>query len=158
GPNLSPPGDPEAAQRVARAPGNPVEVLLDNELAEHVAGCNMAFRKKVLEAVGGFDPLYRVAGDDVDVGWKVLGRGEKIAFSPAAIVWHHRRPDAAAYLRQQAGYGYAEGLLEARYPERYRLVGGASWRGRVYEGPPARFPWRKRGRVLRGPQAAGLFQ
>ncbi len=69
GPNLSPPGDPEAAQRVDRAPGNPVQVLVDNELAEHIPGCNMAFRKRALEAIGGFNPVYRTAGDDVDVCW-----------------------------------------------------------------------------------------
>src|SRR5262249_21960287 len=31
GPNLSPPEDPEYAQRVTRSPGNPVHVLLDDE-------------------------------------------------------------------------------------------------------------------------------
>ncbi|MBI3910592.1 MAG: glycosyltransferase [Armatimonadetes bacterium] len=161
GPNLSPPGDPEPAQRVARAPGNPVHILLDNEAAEHIPGCNMAFCKSALKAVDGFDSVYRVAGDDVDVCWKLLERGETLAFSPVAIVWHHRRQSLRAYLRQQQGYGVAEALLEARYPERYGLLGGACWRGRVYEGPqPALslwLPWR-RDRVYHGPQGTGLFQ
>ena len=161
GPNLSPLADPEAAQQIDKAPGNPVHVLLDNETAEHIPGCNMAFRKEVLQAIGGFDPSYRVAGDDVDVCWKILERGEKLAFSPAAIVWHHRRSSWRAYLKQQRGYGKAEALLEARYPERYRLASGAVWRGRVYEGPqPLPPPWSMRGRqrVLHGPQCRGLFQ
>jgi GT2 family glycosyltransferase len=161
GPNLSPPADPEAAQRIDKAPGNPVHVLLDNETAEHIPGCNMAFRKEVLQAIGGFDPTYRVAGDDVDVCWKILERGEELAFSPAAVVWHHRRASWRAYLKQQRGYGKAEVLLEACYPERYRLASGAVWRGRVYEGPqPNPTPWSLRGRerVRHGPQCRGLFQ
>lgn len=160
GPNLSPPSDSEIAQRVDRAPGNPVHVLLDNERAEHLPGCNMAFWKDALLRVGGFNPLYRAAGDDVDVCWKILEQGGTLAFSPAAVVWHHRRPDRKAYLRQQQGYGRAEALLEARYPERYRMLGGASWRGRVYEGPqPGPTGWAGRaGRVRHGPQGGGLFQ
>jgi GT2 family glycosyltransferase len=161
GPNLSPPVDPEGAQRVNRAPGNPVHVLLDDERAEHIPGCNMAFRKATLAAIGGFDPVYTAAGDDVDVCWKVLDRGELLAFSPAAIVWHHRRPSTKVYLRQQRGYGFAEALLEARHPERFGLAGGATWRGRVYEGPqpaPGIWPARRWERVHHGAQGAGLFQ
>jgi O-antigen biosynthesis protein len=161
GPNLSPPEDPEMAQRVDRSPGNPVHVLLDNETAEHIPGCNMAFRKTALEAIGGFNPIYTTAGDDVDVCWRLLERGERLVFSPAAIVWHHRRATRQAYLRQQHGYGLAEALLEARYPERYGLLGSATWRGRVYEGPqPALSLWPPglRHRVYHGPQGNGLFQ
>src|SRR5207248_203982 len=103
GPNLCPPADPETAQRVSCSPGNPVHVLLDSETAEHIPGCNMAFRRAELQAVGGFNPVYTAAGDDVDICWKVSERGEKLAFSPAAIVWHHRRGTVEAYMRQQRG-------------------------------------------------------
>src|SRR5438552_9280156 len=69
GPNIPPPGGGPIADCVANAPGGPVHVLLSDREAEHIPGCNMAFRKACLEAIGGFDPQYRVAGDDVDVGW-----------------------------------------------------------------------------------------
>src|SRR5438105_15569296 len=52
GPNLSPPGDGFVSQCVDRAPGNPTHVLIDDELAEHIPGCNMAYRKDALEAIG----------------------------------------------------------------------------------------------------------
>ena len=68
GPNLTAPGDGPVAECVANAPGNPVHVLLSDDEAEHIAGCNMAFRKTALQAIGGFDPQFRVAGDDVDAG------------------------------------------------------------------------------------------
>ena len=89
------------AQVVARSPGGPVHVLTSDDRAEHVPGCNMAFWKIVLDEVGGFDPVYTAAGDDVDLCWKVLDRGWKIGFHPAAVVWHHRRPGLRTYLRQQ---------------------------------------------------------
>jgi hypothetical protein len=67
GPNLPPTSDSKAAQVVARAPGGPSHVLLTDDRAEHVPGCNMAFWREALIAAGGFDPIYTAAGDDVDV-------------------------------------------------------------------------------------------
>src|SRR5437016_12241759 len=40
GPNVVPADDPRIAQSVARAPGGPTPVLLDDRIAEHVPGCN----------------------------------------------------------------------------------------------------------------------
>jgi O-antigen biosynthesis protein len=43
GPTPVPPDDLPVAQCVARSPGGPIHVLLDEERAEHVPVCNMAF-------------------------------------------------------------------------------------------------------------------
>lgn len=133
GPNVPPVGDSLGAQQVARAPGGPVHVLVADDRAEHVPGCNMAFWREVLQEVGGFDPVYTAAGDDVDLCWKVLDRGWEIGFHPAALVWHHRRPGVRTYLRQQRGYGRAEALVEARHPDRFTMIGSARWRGKIYD-------------------------
>ncbi len=132
GPNLPPPGDGAIADCVANAPGGPVHVLLDDRLAEHIPGCNMAFRKTALTAIGGFDPVYRAAGDDVDLCWRLQERGWKLGFAPAAVVWHHRRNSVRTYWKQQKGYGKAEALLERKWPQRYNAAGHVSWRGRLY--------------------------
>lgn len=132
GPNLAPPGTGEIADCVDNAPGGPVHVLIDDTHAEHVPGCNMAFRRARLQEIGGFDPEYRAAGDDVDVCWRVLERGWTIGFHPAAQVWHHRRKTIGAYWRQQRGYGKAEALLERKWPAKYNVVGHVAWSGRLY--------------------------
>ncbi len=133
GPNLPPPNSTRGARQVARAPGGPIHVLLTDDRAEHVPGCNMAFWKQYLEETGGFDPIYAAAGDDVDLCWRVLDRGWEIGFHPAALVWHHRRAGLRAYLRQQRGYGRSEALVEARHPDRFTPTGTARWRGRIYD-------------------------
>jgi hypothetical protein len=107
-------------------------VLLDDEHAEHIPGCNMAFRKNVLQALGGFDPVFRAAGDDVDLCWRLQNDGHVIGFSAAAMVWHFRRNTARAYLRQQMGYGAAEALLYFKHPYRFNLLGQSKWLGRIY--------------------------
>jgi GT2 family glycosyltransferase len=132
GPNVPPQDAPLVADCVANAPGGPVHVLLDDRTAEHIPGCNMAFRRSALEAVGGFDERFRVAGDDVDLCWRLQDRGWTLGFAPAAMVWHHRRRTVRGYWKQQAGYGRAEAMLERKWPDRYNGGGHVQWAGRIY--------------------------
>jgi GT2 family glycosyltransferase len=132
GPNIPPKGDGPIAECVANAPGGPVHVLISDQEAEHIPGCNMAFRKAALQEIGGFDPRFRAAGDDVDVCWRLQEKNHTLGFSPAAMVWHHRRNSVAAYWKQQIGYGKAEALLEGKWPEKYNAAGHLTWGGRVY--------------------------
>jgi O-antigen biosynthesis protein len=132
GPNLAPPSSGFVERCVDGAPGGPLHVLLTDETAEHIPGCNMAFRKADLESIGGFDATYRVAGDDVDVCWRILKQGWTLGYHAGAQVWHLRRNSLRNYLKQQQGYGKAEALLEAKWPEKYNCLGHVSWGGRVY--------------------------
>ena len=132
GPNIAPDDDGPIATCVANSPGGPVHVLITDEIAEHIPGCNMSFRRDVLLEIGGFDPVYRAAGDDVDLCWRIQHTGRTIGFHPSAFVWHHRRNSVKAYWKQQKGYGKAEALLEAKWPEKYNGFGHLSWAGRIY--------------------------
>jgi GT2 family glycosyltransferase len=144
GPNLLPPEDFAVASAVMVSPGGPAHVMLNDREAEHIPGCNMAFYKSALVEIGGFDPTFRKAGDDVDICWRLQQAGMKIGFSPAAFVWHYRRSNIAAYLKQQRGYGEAEALLVRKHPEYFNSFGDSVWRGRIYT--PAKF-----GVLLRAP-------
>ncbi len=158
GPNIPPPGDGPVADCVANAPGGPVHVLLDDQEAEHVPGCNLAVRKDCLEAIGGFDPLFRVAGDDVDMCWRLQERGWTLGFSPAAMVWHHRRNSVRAYWKQQQGYGRAEAMLERKWPDKYNSAGHVAWAGRLYGNGVTRALGLSRGRIYQGVWGSAPFQ
>ncbi len=132
GPNLPPPDDGYIAESVANSPGGPSHVLLSDNEAEHIAGCNMAFRKDSLKDIRGFDEQFRIAGDDVDVCWQLHERGCTLGFSPAAVVWHHPRGTVRGYLKQQYNYGKAETLLEKKWPEKYNSAGHVTWAGMIY--------------------------
>ncbi|MBI3550080.1 MAG: glycosyltransferase [Elusimicrobia bacterium] len=157
GPNIPPEGGGLVADCVARSPGGPTHVLLTDDVAEHITGCNMAFRKSALEAIGGFDARFRVAGDDVDVCWRLQARGWTLGFSPAAMVWHHRRGSVRAFWRQQKGYGRAEALLEAKWPEKYNAAGHPLFEGRIYGAAFASL-FGSTGRVYHGMWGLAPFQ
>ena len=158
GPNLPADDDGLIASCVAHAPGGPNHVLLSDTVAEHIPGCNMAFRKSALEKVGGFDAQFRIAGDDVDLCWRLQQCGGTLGFNPGAVVWHSRRDSVRGYLRQQKNYGRAEAMLELKWPDKYNAAGHISWQGRLY-GTGMTLPlFLQRWRVYHGVWGSGLFQ
>lgn len=158
GPNLPPAGDGLIAECVAKAPGGPIHVLVTDREAEHIPGCNMAFRREVLLEIGGFDPQFRIAGDDVDICWRLQDAGHRIGFHPTAQIWHHRRNSMKTYWQQQQNYGRAEALLEAKYPARYNSFGQPSWQGRIYGDGVARSLVFRRHRIYHGVWGTRAFQ
>lgn len=78
------------------------------------AGANMAFRRTLLEAVGGFDPTLGAGspargGEDLAMFVETLWRGGRIGFEPRAVV-HHRHRRTIAELHAQLhgnGVGFA---------------------------------------------------
>jgi len=157
GPNFPPPASGLVPSCVAAAPGGPTHVLLSDDVAEHIAGCNMAFRREAIERIGGFDPHFRVAGDDVDVCWRLQNEGYKIGFSPAAVIWHLRRNTISTYLKQQRGYGKAEALVYFKHPYRFNLLGQTRWLGRIY-GDLSSSLLSRRAVIYSGVFGRGLFQ
>jgi hypothetical protein len=157
GPNVSPPAQDWIQACVAAAPGGPSHVLLTDTVAEHIPGCNMAWYRWAFESVGGFDAEYHKAGDDVDFCWRVQQAGHEIAFSPTAIVWHHRRFTLEAFRKQQEGYGEAESMLRFKHLIFFGPTGTAKWRGQIYGTP--RFSWFiNRPIIYHGIFGEGFFQ
>jgi GT2 family glycosyltransferase len=73
-------------------------------------GANMAFRRRVLEDLNGFDPCLDVGtetrgGGDLDMLYRVLDAGFVIRYEPDALVRHVHRRSSAEVIQQMQGYG-----------------------------------------------------
>lgn len=133
GPNLAPAPVNLQNALITACPGNPTHVLLDDVTAEHLPGCNLAIRRDLLLEIGGFDEQFRTAGDDVDICWRLREAGYELAFHAAACVAHDRRAEVRGFIRQQSGYGQAEGDLYRKHPDRFGRH-GIEWEGVIYTG------------------------
>ena len=158
GQSPAPAGDGFIADCVANAPGRPVHVLVSDVDAEHIPGCNMSFKRSALEELGGFDSVFRTAGDDVDMCWRVLERGWRVGYQAAAINWHHCRDSIKVYMKQQKGYGKAEALLERKWPEKYNSAGHLTWKGRIYSNVYSELIPFRSWRIYQGYRGTAPFQ
>lgn len=81
---------------------------------------NLAFRREVFEAIGGFDEMFAY-GSDVDFSWRLIDAGYRIRSVPDAVVRHDwgtsRRQARRSYL-----YGRARTRLYRKHPARLRHV------------------------------------
>lgn len=78
------------------------------------AGVNMAIRRSALDHIGLFDEALDCgtatrSGGDQEFFYRVLARGYRVIYEPAALVWHRHRKEWSAL--QQALYGYGVGVF-----------------------------------------------
>jgi GT2 family glycosyltransferase len=63
-----------------------------DESSPFFEGCNLFFRRSVLEVTGGFDEDIHFYGEDTAAGWRVLDAGWDRAFAHDAVVTHEIQP------------------------------------------------------------------
>jgi len=70
-----------------------------------IIGCNMAWRRSALEALGGFDPAFW-PGEEMIAAWRTAGAAAgRLVVHPGAGVFHAPRETVGSFWRQVVGYG-----------------------------------------------------
>jgi len=68
-------------------------------------GCNMAYRKNVLEEINGFDPHFWPGEEMIAAYIATVRKGYTLVFQPQAVLYHYPRSGYWKFLRQMSGYG-----------------------------------------------------
>jgi GT2 family glycosyltransferase len=73
-------------------------------------GCNMAFRRDVLRALGGFDEALDTGaplpgGGDLDIFYRIIRAGHVLVYEPSYMVFHEHRASMSALRRQYYTWG-----------------------------------------------------
>ena len=136
GPTSCPPTIRWVAQCVARAPGGPTHVLLDDRIAEHVPGLQHGVPPRRAASPSAASTRSTCAPATT---WTSAGgcrpRGCEIGFAPSALVWHHHRAVGEGLLAA-AGRLRRRRDLARRAPSREVRRGQMLWRGRIYSPLP----------------------
>jgi glycosyltransferase involved in cell wall biosynthesis len=97
-----------------------VELIIQGTDVTHPSA-NLAYRKRVLDAIGGFDDWFMTA-EDIDLNIRAVQAGHAIAFRSDAIVYHRTRGSIHDFLRQALWNGAGRkqltlkhGVLWSRY-------------------------------------------
>ena len=86
----------------------------------YAAGANMAFRREVIERVGGFPRELgtgtpALGGEDLAVFLELAATGSRIGFEPRAVVRHHHRTHEDEFRSQVFGYGAGLTAMYTRF-------------------------------------------
>ena len=82
---------------------------------------NVAIPRFVLQATGGFDPVYRRAsGEDNDLSYRIIKEGWRIAFRPRAKVAHYHPEKLRRYIMEQYHHGFWRAKLYKDHPDMIR--------------------------------------
>lgn len=93
--------------------------------APTVIGGNLASKRSVLMAVHGYDPLLGPgavckAAEDIDLVYRILRKGFKIAYSPEVILFHnHGRRTKLEEDKTSFAYAFGRGALYAKHVLRF---------------------------------------
>jgi GT2 family glycosyltransferase len=108
-----------------------------------VIGCNLAFRRRLIERIGVFDPRFRAgaplrAAEDSDFSFRALRKGCRIAYAPDVLLYHnHKRVTLDQVMRLRRNYSYRDEALLMKH----LLAGGRTAARSFY--------WRFRGNIGR---------
>lgn len=99
--------------------GKNAENLNKNNLG--AGGLNMSFRKKVLEEVDGFDPIFKAVGDDADINFRIRQKGYKLV-TVASITVRHRTPtNFRSFIQKKVGRGAGEYIFSYKYRQKHNF-------------------------------------
>ena len=99
----------------------PLTHQIDNETGHNsTPTCNAAYRKSILQAVGGFDETFpNPHNEDTDVSWRVRELGQ-VLFCPAMRVYHPPRRDKFLKVARRMKIMECEFTLFRKNPQLYR--------------------------------------
>lgn len=92
-----------------------------SQLFDFLFGCNMSFRKNVINVLGDFDPYFGpgsryFACDDIDFIYRAYKKKLKIVYSPDVVIFHdhgRRTPQQFENLKYQ--YNFSRGALYCKH-------------------------------------------
>ena len=88
---------------------------LNLEEVEQLPGVNSAYRRKILDEVGGFDQG-AIGAEDVMLDHRIRMIGHKLWSDRSAVIWHRRRGLGRAK-KQIRNYGLVRTLASKQYPQ-----------------------------------------
>lgn len=118
--------------RLIRSPYRPGMLPVAGEYKPYAVGCNLAVRRSVWEALGGFDESWVGGGDEIEFCWRAQLRGYGIGFAEGAVVAYRYRTDVRATLRQISRSAQAQARLFCEFrsegmPRRSPRAGAKGW-------------------------------
>jgi cellulose synthase/poly-beta-1,6-N-acetylglucosamine synthase-like glycosyltransferase len=99
------------------------DISMANSYLPIAITANVAYRKDVLETLGGFNDTM-ISSGDANLAWRLqLLYGKTIRFNRAAVVYHKHRSTFRSFWRQHRIYGFGTAMLCDQFPGYAKSLG-----------------------------------
>jgi GT2 family glycosyltransferase len=89
--------------------------LAPRENVPYLFGLCMSYKREALVKIGGFDPFFPInAGEDLDIGYRLLKAGYRLRYTPDAFVFHQHSDTEEKLKRIQYNWYYWSYLAKKR--------------------------------------------
>jgi N-acetylglucosaminyl-diphospho-decaprenol L-rhamnosyltransferase len=98
-------------------PADPVQV-------DWMLGAFLLMRRSMVEELGGFDPAFRLYGEDIDLQYRASKAGWERWYLPAAVVHHEHQAETDKRWLTRRTLWHWRGILRfvRKHPERLRVL------------------------------------
>lgn len=100
--------------------------VLPLSTVSYVPSAAIVCRASTIRAVGGFDETM-LAGEDVDLCWRLVETGARLRYEPIALVAHDHRTELRGWIARKAFYGGSAAPLSVRHPDKTAPVVISGW-------------------------------
>jgi GT2 family glycosyltransferase len=87
----------------------------------YAVGASLGFRRRVWEALGGFDESFLIGGDEVDFCWRAQDAGYELGAASDAVTYYRSKRRLRAYFVQQYRYQLGSAQVRAKHTALGRL-------------------------------------
>ncbi len=88
----------------------------------HIPTCNISYKRKVFDELGGFNPEY-YPQEDLEFNYRLTQKGYKIFFDPDIQIWHTHRDNLAGFVEHQKRIGAITATVLRHLPlEGYKIA------------------------------------
>jgi glycosyltransferase involved in cell wall biosynthesis len=96
---------------------NKYDKMRGRERIDFVDTYSAAYRRRVFEETGGFDPVFPVAAnEDVEFSYRVAQLGHRLVFAPKAVVYHRHADTILKYMRRKYYVGFWRVRMYSLHP------------------------------------------
>ncbi len=90
-------------------------VVKNQTLNDAFVTANCAYRKELLDRLGGFDLWFANNAEDVDLSWRALRAGARLMYIPDAVIRAHNVTTLAGIRKKSFRNGFSSSKLQKRY-------------------------------------------
>lgn len=95
----------------------------EKKLNDAFVTANCAYKKTLLQEIGGFDDFFGNNAEDIDLCWRALDKDAKLKYVPDVVIYAHNVTDLKGIIKKSYRNGISSSKLQKVYGSKFNFDG-----------------------------------